>query len=56
MEQTDGIGSPAHAGHQDRGQPAFPLEDLRARLAADDALEIPHQERKGMRSRTDPRI
>ncbi len=50
MEQADGVGAAADAGHQRIRQTAFALEDLRARFAADDALKIAHHFRIGVRA------
>ena len=40
MEQADRVAAAADARDQRGGQPAFLLQDLPARLAPDDALEI----------------
>ena len=49
MEQADGIAAAPHAGHTGVGKPAFGLENLRARLAPDDGLEIAYHLRERMR-------
>ena len=51
MEQADGVGATSHAGHQGVGQFAGLLQGLAPGLATDDALEIPHQQRIGVRAR-----
>lgn len=51
IEQSDGIRTPAHAGHEQVGQAALLFLNLPARLIADDPLKIPHHERIGMRPR-----
>ena len=50
MEQAHGVGAAADAGDQRIRQPAFGLQHLLARLAADDRLEIAHHGRIGMRA------
>src|SRR5687768_574878 len=42
VKETDGVRAAADAGHERVGQAPFPLDELRARLAADDALELAH--------------
>ena len=49
-EETDGVGSAAHAGHEDVGQLARELPHLRPRLVADDAVEIADHHGIGMRA------
>ena len=51
MEQAHRVGAAADAGDQRIRQTAFGLLHLLARLVADDALEIAHHHRIGMRAR-----
>ena len=50
IEQADGVRAAAHAGDQQIRQPLLLLQDLPPRFVADDALEIPHHQRIGMRA------
>ena len=50
MEQADGVRAAADAGDHGIRQAAGALQDLRARLAADDGLQLAHQVRIGMRA------
>ena len=50
VEQADGVGAAADAGHQRVGQAALGLLHLLAHLAADHALEVAHHGRIGMRA------
>ena len=50
MEQAHGVRAAADAGDQRIRQPAFGLLHLRAGLVADDALEVAHHRRIGMRA------
>ena len=49
VEDADGVAAAADAGDDGVGQPPGQLEDLRARLAADDRLELAHHQRIRMR-------
>ena len=51
MEQADGVGAAADAGHQRVGQPALGLQHLGAHLVADHRLEVAHHGRVGVRPR-----
>ena len=51
MEQAHGVRAAADAGDQRVGQAALGLHHLLARLVADDALEVAHHRRIGMRAR-----
>ena len=51
MKQPHRVGAAADAGDQRIRQAAFGLLHLRARLVADDRLEIAHHHRIGMRAR-----
>ena len=51
MKQADGVRAAADAGEERIRQPPFRRLHLRARLLADDALEIAHHRRIGMRAR-----
>ena len=48
-EHADGVRAATHAGCDVLRQPAVPLQELRARLAPDDRLEVPHHLRERMR-------
>ncbi len=48
-EHADGVGAAAHAGHHVIGKFTLPFQHLGAGFAADDALEMGHQMREGMR-------
>src|SRR6185369_4616745 len=50
MEETDGVRTSAHARDERVGKLSRPLEDLRARLASDDRLELAHEPRVRMRA------
>ena len=50
IKQADGVGAAADAREQQVGQTLFLFQNLRARLVADDALEIPHHHRIRMRA------
>ena len=54
VEHADGVGAASHARHHHVRQPSGALQHLRARLPADDGLELPDQrgERMGPRRRT----
>src|SRR5947209_19883256 len=45
MKEADGVRAAADAGDERVGQASFLFENLRARLAADDALEVAHHAR-----------
>ncbi len=49
VEQADGVGAPAHAGHQQVGQAADLGQHLSAGLSPDDGLQIAHDHGIGMR-------
>src|SRR5207249_6940245 len=51
IEQSDGVASAAHAGYEYVRQPAFLLENLRARFSADDRLELSNHHRVRMRTK-----
>jgi hypothetical protein len=51
MEQADRVRAAADARDERIGQLAVPLEHLRARLAADDRVEVAHERRIRVRSR-----
>ena len=42
VEDADSVGAPADAGDDGGGQLAFGLQNLLARLFADDAVEVAH--------------
>ncbi|CAM5639734.1 hypothetical protein SAURM35S_06328 [Streptomyces aurantiogriseus] len=50
VEEADGVGAAADAGDGGVGQPARALQDLAARLDADDAVEVADQGREGVRA------
>src|SRR6185436_14891054 len=49
-EEPDGVGSAAHAGHENVGELARELPNLRSHLVADDAVEIADHHGIGMRA------
>jgi len=51
VEHADGVGAAADAGDNRRGQTVFLLENLRARFAADHAVEVAHHDRVRMRAK-----
>jgi len=54
MEQSDGVGTAAHAGHQRVRQPALGTQHLTAGFLADAGVKIAHHHRIGMRPATVP--
>src|SRR5579871_4304276 len=50
VEDADGVAAAADAGHYQVGQASLLRQNLLARLAADDGLEVAHDAWVGMRS------
>ena len=54
VEQADRVRAAADAGDREVGQPALDGRDLGRRLVADDALEVAHDRRVGVRAHRRP--